>query len=63
MGSLQQGTRFKRLIKDQTLVGGERGHGEREEGIRRALLCSGKVGGEGEFWGVKLLRKEEDLKD
>lgn len=32
-----QGTRFKRLIKDQN------NHSEREEGIRRLVLCSGKV--------------------
>lgn len=33
----KQGTRFKRLIKDQNL------HSDREEGIRRLVLCSGKV--------------------
>eukprot|EP01018_Ginkgo_biloba_P020795 Gb_16333 [translate_table: standard] len=33
----KQGTRFKRLIKDQN------DHSDREEGIRRLLLCSGKV--------------------
>uniref|UniRef100_A0A7N0SV57 2-oxoglutarate dehydrogenase, mitochondrial n=2 Tax=Kalanchoe fedtschenkoi TaxID=63787 RepID=A0A7N0SV57_KALFE len=33
----KQGTRFKRLIKDQNL------HSDREEGIRRLILCSGKV--------------------
>lgn len=33
----KQGTRFKRLIKDQNL------HSDLEEGIRRLVLCSGKV--------------------
>ncbi|KAK9691088.1 hypothetical protein RND81_09G175300 [Saponaria officinalis] len=33
----KQGTRFKRLIKDQNM------HSDREEGIRRLVLCSGKV--------------------
>eukprot|EP00250_Pteridium_aquilinum_P034625 c7842_g1_i1 orf=180-3287(+) len=33
----KQGTRFKRLIKDQ------HPHSDREEGIRRLVLCSGKV--------------------
>lgn len=33
----KQGTRFKRLIKDQN------DHSEIEEGIRRLVLCSGKV--------------------
>lgn len=33
----KQGTRFKRLIKDQN------NHSDREEGIRRLVLCSGKV--------------------
>eukprot|EP01018_Ginkgo_biloba_P020668 Gb_03660 [translate_table: standard] len=33
----KQGTRFKRLIKDQS------DHSDREEGIRRLILCSGKV--------------------
>ncbi|CAI0443077.1 unnamed protein product [Linum tenue] len=33
----KQGTRFKRLIKDQT------GHSDVEESIRRLILCSGKV--------------------
>ncbi|KAJ7547681.1 hypothetical protein O6H91_08G098300 [Diphasiastrum complanatum] len=33
----KQGTRFKRLIKDQN------DHSSREEGIRRLILCSGKV--------------------
>ncbi|KAI3771658.1 hypothetical protein L6452_02824 [Arctium lappa] len=33
----KQGTRFKRLIKDQN------GHSDLEEGIRRLVLCSGKV--------------------
>lgn len=33
----KQGTRFKRLIKDQNY------HSDREEGIRRLVLCSGKV--------------------
>ncbi|CAH9088056.1 unnamed protein product [Cuscuta europaea] len=33
----KQGTRFKRLIKDQNY------HSDREEGIRRLILCSGKV--------------------
>lgn len=35
----KQGTRFKRLIKDQNF------HSDREEGIRRLVLCSGKVCG------------------
>ncbi|VFQ81228.1 unnamed protein product [Cuscuta campestris] len=33
----KQGTRFKRLIKDQN------NHSDLEEGIRRLILCSGKV--------------------
>lgn len=33
----KQGTRFKRLIKDQNE------HSDLEEGIRRLILCSGKV--------------------
>ncbi|KAE8691913.1 2-oxoglutarate dehydrogenase, E1 component isoform 3 [Hibiscus syriacus] len=33
----KQGTRFKRLIKDQNI------HSDLEEGIRRLVLCSGKV--------------------
>ncbi|KAH7444890.1 hypothetical protein KP509_02G096100 [Ceratopteris richardii] len=33
----KQGTRFKRLIKDK------HPHSDREEGIRRLILCSGKV--------------------
>lgn len=33
----KQGTRFKRLIKDQN------DHADLEEGIRRLVLCSGKV--------------------
>lgn len=33
----KQGTRFKRLIKDQN------DHKDLEEGINRLLLCSGKV--------------------
>lgn len=33
----KQGTRFKRLIKDQNY------HSDLEEGIRRLVLCSGKV--------------------
>ncbi|GJR88131.1 2-oxoglutarate dehydrogenase, mitochondrial-like protein [Tanacetum coccineum] len=33
----KQGTRFKRLIKDQS------GHSDLEEGIRRLVLCSGKI--------------------
>ena len=33
----KQGTRFKRLIKDQN------NHSDLEEGIRRLVLCSGKV--------------------
>lgn len=32
-----QGTRFKRLIKDQN------NHSDLEESIRRLILCSGKV--------------------
>ncbi|XP_050208860.1 uncharacterized protein LOC126659602 [Mercurialis annua] len=36
-GSDKQGTRFKRLIKDQN------DHSDLEEGIRRLVLCSGKV--------------------
>ena len=35
----KQGTRFKRLIKDQN------NHSDVEEGIRRLVLCSGKVCG------------------
>ncbi|KAM7258056.1 hypothetical protein ACFE04_013797 [Oxalis oulophora] len=33
----KQGTRFKRLIKDQYL------HADREDGVRRLVLCSGKI--------------------
>jgi len=33
----KQGTRFKRLIKDQN------DHSDREEGIKRLILCSGKI--------------------
>ena len=33
----KQGTRFKRLIKDRN------DHSDLEEGIRRLVLCSGKV--------------------
>ena len=33
----KQGTRFKRLIKDQNM------HSGLEEGTRRLILCSGKV--------------------
>jgi len=33
----KQGTRFKRLIKDQN------NHSNVEEGMRRLILCSGKV--------------------
>ncbi|GJP55325.1 hypothetical protein CLOM_g14297 [Closterium sp. NIES-68] len=36
-GFEKRGTRFKRLIMDSN------GHGEREEGIRRVVFCSGKV--------------------
>lgn len=36
-GSDRQGTRFKRLIKDV------RNHSDKEEGIKRLVLTSGKV--------------------
>lgn len=37
LGFDKQGTRFKRLIKDQN------DHKDLEEGINRLILCSGKV--------------------
>lgn len=48
----KQGTRFKRLIKDQN------NHSEREEGIRRLVLCSGKV-----YYELDDQRKKVDGKD
>ncbi|KAI4348125.1 hypothetical protein L6164_008884 [Bauhinia variegata] len=48
----KQGTRFKRLIKDQN------DHSNLEEGIRRLILCSGKV-----YYDLDDERKKVDGKD
>ncbi|CAI9285807.1 unnamed protein product [Lactuca saligna] len=48
----KQGTRFKRLIKDQNA------HSDLEEGIRRLVLCSGKV-----YYELDEKRKSVDAKD
>ncbi|XP_071724155.1 uncharacterized protein [Rutidosis leptorrhynchoides] len=48
----KQGTKFKRLIKDQN------GHSDLEEGIRRLVLCSGKV-----YYELDEHRKSVDGKD
>ncbi|XP_027364385.1 2-oxoglutarate dehydrogenase, mitochondrial-like [Abrus precatorius] len=48
----KQGTRFKRLIKDQN------NHSDVEEGIRRLILCSGKV-----YYELDEQRSKEDAKD
>ncbi|KAC9910471.1 hypothetical protein E3N88_45099 [Mikania micrantha] len=48
----KQGTRFKRLIKDQN------DHSDLEEGIRRLVLCSGKV-----YYELDERRKSVDGKD
>ncbi|KAJ7956097.1 putative 2-oxoglutarate dehydrogenase [Quillaja saponaria] len=48
----KQGTRFKRLIKDQN------DHSDLEEGIRRLVLCSGKV-----YYELDEGRKKVDGKD
>lgn len=48
----KQGTRFKRLIKDQN------DHKELEEGINRLILCSGKV-----YYELDEERKKKDRKD
>ncbi|KAL8239775.1 hypothetical protein R6Q59_016342 [Mikania micrantha] len=48
----KQGTRFKRLIKDQS------GHSDLEEGIRRLVLCSGKV-----YYELDEKRKSTDSND
>ncbi|XP_023773064.1 uncharacterized protein LOC111921714 [Lactuca sativa] len=48
----KQGTRFKRLIKDQN------DHSDLEEGIRRLVLCSGKV-----YYELDEKRKSIDGKD
>ncbi|XP_058109794.1 uncharacterized protein LOC131252997 [Magnolia sinica] len=48
----KQGTRFKRLIKDQN------DHSDLEEGIRRLVLCSGKV-----YYEIDEERKKGDAKD
>ncbi|KAF7811343.1 2-oxoglutarate dehydrogenase, mitochondrial-like [Senna tora] len=47
-----QGTRFKRLIKDQNL------HSDLEKGIRRLVLCSGKI-----YYELDDERKKVDAKD
>ncbi|KAL3629978.1 hypothetical protein CASFOL_026290 [Castilleja foliolosa] len=48
----KQGTRFKRLIKDQN------DHSDLEEGIRRLVLCSGKV-----YYELDEQRKKVEGKD
>ncbi|KAL1295658.1 hypothetical protein HN51_056512 [Arachis hypogaea] len=48
----KQGTRFKRLIKDQN------NHSDLEEGIRRLVLCSGKV-----YYELDEQRRKQDAKD
>ncbi|XP_020235078.1 2-oxoglutarate dehydrogenase, mitochondrial-like [Cajanus cajan] len=48
----KQGTRFKRLIKDQNL------HSDVEEGIRRLVLCSGKI-----YYELDDQRRKVDAKD
>ncbi|KAK6143283.1 hypothetical protein DH2020_023631 [Rehmannia glutinosa] len=48
----KQGTRFKRLIKDQN------DHSDLEEGIRRLVLCSGKV-----YYELDEQRKKANGKD
>ncbi|KAL0282740.1 UNVERIFIED_CONTAM: 2-oxoglutarate dehydrogenase, mitochondrial [Sesamum angustifolium] len=48
----KQGTRFKRLIKDQN------DHSDLEEGIRRLILCSGKV-----YYELDEERKKANGKD
>ncbi|XP_068637184.1 uncharacterized protein [Aristolochia californica] len=48
----KQGTRFKRLIKDQNF------HSDLEEGIRRLVLCSGKV-----YYELDEQRKKVGVKD
>ncbi|KAL0540983.1 hypothetical protein IC582_021010 [Cucumis melo] len=48
----KQGTRFKRLIKDQNM------HSDREEGIRRLILCSGKI-----YYELDEERKKTNGKD
>ncbi|KAM7492068.1 hypothetical protein LguiA_034989 [Lonicera macranthoides] len=48
----KQGTRFKRLIKDQN------DHSDLEEGIRRLILCSGKV-----YYEIDEERKKLGSKD
>ncbi|KAJ0751958.1 putative oxoglutarate dehydrogenase (succinyl-transferring) [Helianthus annuus] len=48
----KQGTRFKRLIKDQS------GHSDLEEGIKRLVLCSGKV-----YYELDEKRKSTESKD
>ncbi|KAM0953283.1 putative oxoglutarate dehydrogenase (succinyl-transferring) [Dioscorea sansibarensis] len=52
LGFDKQGTRFKRLIKDQN------DHSDMEEGINRLILCSGKV-----YYELDEERKKVDRKD
>ena len=51
----KQGTRFKRLIKDQN------NHSDHEEGIRRLILCSGKVSIHYSFSGTQFSLNSSSL--